>query len=294
MHPSMARPHSRKNRLISRAAWTFRSAALWLFLLTTLSLRAESLGKTMRVEHGRPVLLVSQKSVLLLELIKEPIKDVLVSHDDPNVRHCRARYRYALFDGSSDSITQGEGTVAEIYRTVSRSPTGSQVENLGSQTAIGAGEFSLGWSEASAGSRSWLYYRTDSPIRFIQQPEGIRFETIDAAKFRRYLESRNVQEFLAANRKVQVIGPAVFSGDLPTEVPAQARIKSCRIRDGSFELELSNLAKNKSYVIESSIELKTGNWNAVHTFIAQESDHAWSDPLMAEVAITFYRIREGN
>jgi hypothetical protein len=40
-------------------------------------------------------------------------------------------------------------------------------------------------------------------------------------------------------------------------------------------------------------ELKTGNWNPVHTFIARESKHEWSDPLGKDIDVTFYRIREG-
>ena len=275
-----------------------RRAALLIALvslaLAPLQALASSVGKTIRVEHGRPIVLASQKSVLLLELVREPRADAMIAHDAPDVRHCRAKYRYALFDGGTRVTTAGEGTVDEILRTISRGPTGSQVEDAGSRKQISAGEFSIGWSEATAGSRSWLYYRTDSPIRFIQQPEGIAFDAVGPDKFQRYLESKNVQEFVAANRTVQVIGPAVFSGDLPTEAPVSARIKSCRIQGGAMELDLSNLAKGKSYVIESSYELKAGNWNAVHTFIAQETDHAWSDPLMGDASITFYRIREGH
>jgi hypothetical protein len=250
--------------------------------------------KTLRVEHGRPVVVVSEKGVLLLELIKEPIKDALVATREENVRHCQARYRFRLFEGTAGSITNGEGTVQEVYRVVSGSATGRKVEDAGSQTTISAGEFSMWWSEASAGSRSWLYYRVNSGIRFIQQPQEVTFDSVDAELFRRYLGSRNVQEFVSAGRTVQVIGPAVFTGDLPDERPTMARIESCRLRDGAFELKLSNLARNKHYVIDSSYEVRTGNWNAVHTFIAGETEHSWSDPLGKDVTTAFYRIREGS
>lgn len=68
---------------------------------------------------------------------------------------------------------------------------------------------------------------------------------------RHALASRNVQDFVSAGKTVQVIGPAVFSGDLPTDTPVSARIESGRVRDGAFELKLSNLATNKHYIIEN-------------------------------------------
>ena len=151
----------------------------------------------------------------------------------------------------------------------------------------------MSWSEATAGARSWLYYRTDSPIRFIQQPQQIAFEAVDPEQFRRYLASRNVQEFVAAEKTVQVIGPAVFSGELPTDKPVSARIESGRVHDGAFELKLSNLATNKNYIIESSYVLGAGSWTAVHSFIARTGSEEWSDPLAKDVNMAFYRIREG-
>src|SRR5205085_9189194 len=103
---------------------------------------------------------------------------------------------------------------------------------------------------------------------------------------------RNVHQFVAAGATVQVIGPAVFSGDLPTEAPTSARVASGRVHNGAFELQLTNLATNKHYLIESSYEIKTGSWTPIHTFIAHESNHEWSDPLGKDVDVTFYRIRE--
>src|SRR5436190_17291654 len=82
------------------------------------------MNKTLRVEHGRPLVVVSQNSVLLLEFFKEEIKDALVPHDDPNTRHCRARYRYHVYEGASGAVTNGEGMVEEIYQTVLITPTG--------------------------------------------------------------------------------------------------------------------------------------------------------------------------
>ena len=253
---------------------------------------AAMMSKTMRVDHGRPVVVVSQKSVLVLEFKKEPIAEALVPHPGEDIRHCRAKYRYQVYNAGS--VTNGEGTVQEILQTVLRTGTGSQVKTLeGSQTGISAGEFYLWWSEGGAGERSWIYYRADSTIRFIQQPQEITFESISVEQFQRYLASRNVREFAAAGKRVQVIGPAVFSGDWPTEAPVSARIESGQVRNGAFELSLSNLATNKHYLIESSYELKRGNWTPVSTFIAHESTHAWSDPLAKDVDVTFYRIREG-
>lgn len=270
--------------------------ARWVVVVGALSLApgfaAGVMNKTLRVEHGRPIVVVSQKSVLLLEFIKEPIADALVPHTEPDTRHCRARYRYQLYDGATASVTNGQGTVAEVFRTMVRAATGREVKDVGSHTGISAGEFYLWWSEAVAGARSWVYYRADSDIRFVQQPQQVAFEAVDREQFRRYLASRNVQEFVAAGTRVQVIGPAVFSGDLPDETPVSARVESGRVHDGAFELKLSNLATNKQYVIESSYELKTGNWTAVHTFIARESNHEWSDPLGKDVNVIFYRIRQ--
>ena len=247
----------------------------------------------MRVDHGRPVVVVSQKSVLLLEFAKEPIADALVSHDDPDIRHCRARYRYQLYDGATGSVTNGQGTVEEVYQTVLRTATGSQVKDIGSHVGISAGEFYLSWSEGGAGARSWIYYRADSPVRFIQQPQRVNFESVGQEQFRRYLASRNVEEFVSAGKSVQVIGPAVFSGDLPTDTPVSGRVESGRVRDGAFELKLSELATNQHYLIESTYDIKSGTWAPAHSFIARESDHEWSDPLGKEVNVMFYRIRAG-
>ena len=255
---------------------------------------AAGVSKTMRVEHDRPLVVVSQKAVLVLEFLKEPAENALVPHEEPDTRHCRARYRYQLFDGASESITKGHGTVEEFFQVVSSTATGRQVNDKGSRTGIDAGEFHLWWSEGSAGSRSWVYYRADSGIRFVQQPQRITFDAVDRELFRRYLDSRNIKELVVAGQTVQVIGPAVFSNDLPDETPVSARIESCRMHEGALELTLSDLAANKNYVIESSCEPTAGNWNVVHLFIAREAKHDWSDPLARDVTAAFYRIREGR
>jgi hypothetical protein len=250
--------------------------------------------KTLRVEHGRPVVVVTDKQVLLLEFAAESREAAVVKHDGPELRHCRAKYHSELFDGATGTITDGQGMVEEIYRIASVTADGQQVEDAGSHTQITAGEFTVSWSEATAGARSWLYYRTDSPIRFIQQPKGITFDAVDRAQFERYFRSRNVTEFASAGRTVKIIGPAVFSGDMPLEDPIGARVDSCRIRDNAVELSLVDLAINRSYVVESSYELKPGNWNVVHTFPAHETTRTWSDPLSKDVGVVFYRIREGH
>jgi hypothetical protein len=247
-------------------------------------------NKTLRVEHGRPVVVVSERSVLLLEFVREPTNGI-VAHDDPAIRHHRARFRWRLFDGASGTVTNGEGMVEEIYRKKNPIGDGGEVTDIGSKTSISAGEFGMAWSIASAGVRSWLYYHANSNIRLIQQPQRLAFDAVDDAVFRRYLASRNVQEFVSAGRTAQIIGPAVFTGDLPDETPVSARVESCFVHDGTFELKLANLEKNKHYVIDSSYEAK-GNWAAVHDFVAGASTHRWSDPLGKDVTVAFYRIRQ--
>ena len=145
-----------------------------------------------------------------------------------------------------------------------------------------------------AGSRSWIYYRADSTIRFIQQPQKLAFDSVDAETFRRYLAARNVEEFVGAHQSVQVIGPAVFSGDLPDETPVSARVEYGRVQNGAFELKLVNLTTNAPYLIESSYELKPGGWNVVHQFVPKSPELVWSDPLGKDVDRAFYRIRQGH
>src|SRR5262245_12916260 len=135
-------------------------------------------NKTVRVDHGRPVVIVSHKSVLVLEFATEPIADALVPHPEAEgIRHCRASYRYRFFDGATGTLTNGQGAVAEIRQAVPGTG-GTQTRDIGSRTGIGAGDFQLTWSEGGAGARSWLYYRTDSPIRFLQQPERVSFDSV--------------------------------------------------------------------------------------------------------------------
>ncbi|MEO6036088.1 MAG: hypothetical protein ABIQ35_12605 [Verrucomicrobiota bacterium] len=269
--------------------------ATLICVLSLTSLHSETVrSKTLRVEHGRPIMVVSAHSVLVLEFVRETRNDAMISHEEKDIRHCRARFRYQLFDGTSHVLNHGEGIVEEIYQTISRSETGSNVKNLGSRVSIDAGEFHLWWSEAMAGARSWIYYRSDSAVRFVQQPEQIAFDGMDVPKFQRYFESRNVREFVAAGKRIQLIGPAVFSGDLPTEKTTSARIESARVRDGAFELNLSNLATNQHYVIESSFESGSGGWTAVHTFIAGKTNQSWTDPLGKDSEMVFYRIRAGR
>jgi hypothetical protein len=244
------------------------------------------------VEHGRPVVAVSQKGVLALEFAQGAGSDA-TPQSSPDVRAARATYRFKWFDASTGVITNGGGTVEEIYRVVSRSATGRMLEDAGSRTGISAGEFSVSWSEGSAGTRSWLYYRATSGIRFIQQPRQLTFDAMDEGQFRKYLASKNVEELANAGQTVHVIGPALFTGDLPDDRPVAGRIESARVKDAAFELKLSHLATNQTYLIESSYELQTGNWNVVHMFHARAPDHAWSDPLAPDVETAFYRIRQG-
>jgi hypothetical protein len=271
----------------------FALLAIYLLSVTT-GLGMGITSKTIRVEHGRPLVVVSQTAVLLLEFIKEPTQDAMIPHDEPDWKHCRAKYHFRVLDGVTGLLSDGDGTVEEIYRVISRAATGQTIEDMGSKTRIEISEFSLSWSQATAGSRSWIYYRANSAIRFLQQPQQLNFARTGRDQLQRYLNSKNVEEFVTAGRSVQVIGPAVFSGDLPSEEPVSARIESCGIHEGAFELKLSDLATNRHYVIESSFEQRPGNWNAVHTFVAKEPKHSWSDPLAESVNRVFYRIREGQ
>src|ERR1051325_4711483 len=147
---------------------------VWLVFFASGSLaltaHAASVSKTMGVEHGRPVVVASQDAVLWLEFLPESHAAAHGSNSDPDRRYFRAQYRYQLFDAGTGAVTNGQGTVEEIFHVVSRSATGQQVEDRGSRTSIDAGGFHLWWSEGTAESRSWIYYRADSPIRFIQQP----------------------------------------------------------------------------------------------------------------------------
>jgi len=269
---------------------------LILFASASLSLTAHAanVSKTMRVGHGRPIVVVSQDAVLWLEFLPESRAKASGSNSDSDRRYCRAKYRYQLFEAGTGAVTNGQGTAEEIFQVVNRTATGQQLEDRGSRTSIDAGSFHLGWSEGTAGSSSWIYYRADSPIRFIQQPQKLAFDAVDEKAFRRYLAARNVEEFSAAQQSVQVIGPAVFSGDLPDETPVTARVEYGRVQDGVFELRLVNLTTNAPYLIESSYELKPGGWNAVHKFVAKSSELVWSDPLGKDVDRAFYRIRQGH
>ena len=264
-------------------------------MLLPFTVDAANVSKTTRVEHGRPIVLVSQKAVLWLEFLPQSREAATASSSsEPDLRHCREQYRYQLFDGDSGRITKGAGTVEEIFKVVSRTPTSQQLEDRGSRKSIDAGEFHLWWSEGTAGTRSWIYYRTDSPVRFIQQPQQVTFDAANEDSFRRYLSARNVQEFSAAQQTVQVIGPAMFSGDLPNETPATARIEWGRVKDGAFALKLTNLTVKMPYLIESSYDVKSGNWKVVHKFVPFTTEHEWSDPLGKDVDMAFYRIREGH
>jgi len=254
----------------------------------------ERLSKTIRVEHGRPVIIVSPTSVLVLEFAKEPSSVANVPHAEKDILHCQARYRFRLLDGHSGSVMKGEGVLEELYKIVSQTNESRQLEDVGCKTRLVAGEYNLGWSQGTAGARSWLYYRTDSEIRFVQQPEALTFEAIGSEQMKRFLSSRNVWEFVAAGKTVQVVGPAVFSGELPTDQATSARITSGAIREGVFELRLSGLRSNANYVIESSYEPGAGGWTTVHSFLAKQPEQTWSDPLSQSVNTVFYRIREAK
>lgn len=248
---------------------------------------AATRSKTIRVDHGRPVIVVNDKAVLVLEFLKEPIADALISHPGKDMRHCRARYRFMLYSGDTGAITNGSGTVEEILERIDA----TNVRDVGSRVGIGAGEFYLWWSEGGAGSRSWVYYRSDSPIRFIQQPREVTYDGIGREQLTRYIRARNVQEYAAAGRSVHVIGPAVFEGDLPTEAGVPGRIESATVREDAFALKLTDLATNKHYIIESSYQLGSGNWTPVHTLLPNKPDYAWSEPLSKGADTIFYRIR---
>lgn len=246
-------------------------------------------SKTLRVDHGRPLVVVGGQTVLALEFLKQSAGEVLVPHDEPGVRHCQARYRFRLLDGATGSVTNGEGMVEESYQ---RDPATGIGHTLLSRVSIPAGEFYLWWSEGTAGERSWVYYRATSPVRFLQQPRQVPLAALDRTALAAYLGSRNVTEFVEAGKRVQVLGPAMFAGDLPTEGTMWGRIESARIRSGMFELSLSGLATNQHYLIESSYEAN-GGWNPVHTFLARTPRQVWSESVSPKVDVLFYRVRAG-
>ena len=61
---------------------------------------------------------------------------------------------YQVYDGATGAVTNGQGKVEEMYRTVVNTPTGRQVQDIGSRVGISAGEFYPWWSEGGAGARS--------------------------------------------------------------------------------------------------------------------------------------------
>lgn len=265
--------------------------ALLLVASLTRGFAAPQPNKALRVDHGSPVVVVSQNSVLLLEFVKESASEARVAHAEADLRHCRARYHFRSYDAATGSVTNGQGTVEEIYR-VHPGPEGNQVEDAGSRVGISAGDFYLWWSEGTAGVRSWLNYRAESSIRFIQQPRHLRFDSVSPEEFRRYLASRNVTEYVTAGKRIQVLGPAVFAGEWPTDAPASGRIESVQLRDRTVELTLSGLALDAHYLIESSYEARSETWAPVSTFIAREPTRVWSEILGNDVDVMFYRIRQ--
>ena len=57
----------------------------------------------------------------------------------------------------------------------------------------------------------------------------------------------------------------------------------------------SGLAIGSVFMTELIVKKASkGNWNVVHSFIAREPKHHWSDPLDRDVPAAFYRIREGR
>ena len=97
------------NGCVYECGWVWRAG---IALALVQSVAAGTVNKTLRVDHGRPVVVVSQRSVLLLEFFKEPISDALVSRPEPDVRHCRARYRFQCYDGATGSYAMASGVAA--------------------------------------------------------------------------------------------------------------------------------------------------------------------------------------
>ena len=62
--------------------------ALLPICVALATMHATAAAKTVRVEHGRPVVMASDTAVLVIEFLKDP-KNALVPHDDPDWRHCR-------------------------------------------------------------------------------------------------------------------------------------------------------------------------------------------------------------
>src|SRR5580765_7433575 len=126
--PSNFQMSGSKRILVMKFSWWWNAGCLAVSLMSLEPVSAAVMNKTLRVDHGRAVVVVSQRSVLWLEFAKEPIADALVPHKEPDIRHCRAHYRFQLFDGASGTITNGHGTVEEVYQRVPGS-NGTQVKD---------------------------------------------------------------------------------------------------------------------------------------------------------------------
>ena len=76
------------------------------------------------------------------------------------------------------------------------------------------------------------------------------------------------------------------------ETPVSARIPSGRVRDGAFELELSNLATTQHCHVEGSSSLKAGIWSPVGSFAARQTNFEWSVPRGKDINLMFCRVRQ--
>jgi hypothetical protein len=247
--------------------------------------------KTLGVEHGKPIICVSQNSVLVLELAVESRAEAAIRHVPRVGDDWRARYRYKVYERSSGTVREGRGMVNEHMRVVSVSAAGRNVEDAGSTNQIVVGDFSIGWSPGTPGSKSWLYYRSNSAIRLIQQEPQISFETIGQERLQHYQSTTNIVNASVAGRTIQVMGPAVFSGDIPTTHRISARIRSCQMVDGAFHINLMNLSVGTKYVIERSLVIGEGQWTAVDSILAKEPDQSWADAFRSDIDRAYYRIR---
>jgi hypothetical protein len=248
--------------------------------------------KTLSVEHGKPIVCVSQNSVLVLEFAVESRADAAIRHVPAVGDDWRARYRYTVYDRSSGTTREGRGMVNEHMRVVSVSATGRNVEDAGSTNQIVVGDFSIGWSPAKPGSKSWLYYRSDSAIRLIQQESQIGYDAIGKVRLQQYQSTTNIVNTTVAGRTIQVMGPAIFAGDVPTTLGVSVRIRSCQMVEGAFQIGLMNLSVGAKYVIERSLVIGEGQWMPVDSFIASEPDQSWADAFRSEIDRAYYRIRQ--
>lgn len=273
---------------------------VWFVLLlcglTFQTSAASSFLKTIRFEHGHPIILRSGDAFLVLEFETHPHADV--HWDSGSEFQVRAPYRYLVFEGSGQvppSIQTGEMMEYFSYQDVIKEDGKStrQLKNIGSIEHLKAGSFSMHWSNGGSGKASWLYLRNDPPIELILQLKDIPFEEID----RHFLESLdstvNVFSVKRSNGVSYALNGFQTRHKDGEEMP---RIIGITQRGSDVVLELDGLIPGKRYFFERSSSLGTGKWSMAGSFVADSKSQLRSPSHDGNVSLEFFRIsnhREG-